>query len=354
MHEVDAGRKAGGGMTTTTSSMIRMGSTTYSFNDEYHSYECSLEGLFEKIGELGPKQGIELIGPQCIRTFPEVSEEFERIFKRSVERYNLVPSAFGHYSDMSRITGRDLTQDEMLEYSRMQLEGAKRLGFTLARLSYFSFDVEDRSKTLYRLLLPDAERLGIRLAIEIHCPHIIESAGQQRVIEDILKLNSPYVGFTLDCGTMTARMSPVCIQKFLDLGLSSKIVNRIVEMWTQRFSRAEIEAEVQAMGGGELGQLLAIESQIYFGHGEPAAMLDIMPVLFHVHGKFYNVDKSGNDDTVRYPEIIDTLVRGGYKGWISSEYEGHHWLKDRNAFGQVKAHQQLLMRLISESEARFK
>lgn len=337
----------------TSAPKIRMGSTTYSFNGEYHSYKYSLEELFEKIGELGPGQGIEVIGPQCIRTFPEVPESFEKLFHRAVERYDLVPSAFGHYSDLGRVTGRDLTIDEMLDYSRIQLEGAKRLGFSLARLSYFSFDLEDKSQSLYRLLLPDAERLGVRMAMEIHCPYNIEHPGQQRVIEDVMTLNSPFVGFTLDCGTMASRISPVCIQKFSEQGVSEEMIAKITELWKQQLSLQDMIEAVKALNGGPLVDLLGIETLIYFGHGKPAAMKDMMPFIFHVHGKFYNVDAGGNDDSVRYPEIVQTLVEGGYEGWISSEYEGHHWLEDIPAFEQVKAHQQLLKRLVSESEARL-
>jgi hypothetical protein len=163
------------------STTIRLGTTTYSFNDEYHSYDLSLESMFETIGSLSPKQGLEIIAPQCIRTYPEVSEEFERRFRYAVERYDLVPSAFGHYSDLGRIPGRDLSIEEAVEFSRIQLEGAKRLGYSLARMSYQSFDLTDRREALYRQLLPDLERLELKLAIEIHAPNIIESEQQQRV-----------------------------------------------------------------------------------------------------------------------------------------------------------------------------
>jgi sugar phosphate isomerase/epimerase len=330
---------------------IRLGATTYSFNDEYHSYELSLERMFATIGSLGPKQGLEIIAPQCIRTYPEVSEEFEHIFRDAVERYDLVPSAFGHYSDLGRIPGRNLSIAEAVEFSRIQLEGAKRLGYRLARMSYQSFDLTDRREALYRQLLPDLERLDMKLAIEIHAPHIIESEPQQRVIEDVAALNSPYVGFTLDCGCMTNRVSPVCERKFLELGVDPAIVKRLIDFWATAPSRAELNWEVAAIGGGSLVELLATETWIYFGHGKPAALREIMPYVFHVHGKFFQVDENGNDDAVAYPQIIEILVSSGYDGWISSEYEGHHWLKNRNAYAQVKAHQQYLRRLIAECEA---
>jgi len=333
------------------STTIRLGTTTYSFNDEYHSYDLSLESMFETIGSLGPKQGLEIIAPQCIRTYPEVSEEFERRFKHAVERYDLVPSAFGHYSDLGRIPGRNLSIEEAVEFSRIQLEGAKRLGYPLARMSYQSFDLTDRREALYRQLLPDLERLELKLAIEIHAPNIIESEQQQRVIEDVAALNSPYVGFTIDCGCMTSRVSPVCERKFLDLGVDPAIVKRVIDFWATKPSLAELRAEIEAIGGGSLVELLATETWIYFGHGKPASLRAIMPYVLHVHGKFFQVDANGNDDAVAYPEIIDILVSSGYDGWISSEYEGHHWLKNRGAYAQVQAHQRYLSRLINESEA---
>lgn len=336
-----------------TGANIRLGTTTYSFNDEYHSYDLSLETMFETIANLGEGQGLEIIGPQLIRSYPFVSEDFERRFKLTTERYGLIPSAFGHYSDLGRIAGRDLSLDEAVEFSRIQLEGAKRLGYSLARMSYQSFDLTDRREALYRQLLPDLERLEMRLAIEIHSPNIIESDAQQRVIEDVAKLDSPFVGFTLDCGCMAKRVSPVCERKFLDLGVDPGIVKRVIDFWRTRPTIEELRAEIEAIDGGSLVELLAIETWVYFGHGKPEALRDIMPYVYHVHGKFFQVDDHGNDDAIAYPEIVEILVSSGYSGWISSEYEGHHWLKDRGAFSQVKAHQDYLRRLIAECSTRI-
>jgi sugar phosphate isomerase/epimerase len=334
-----------------TQARFKLGTTTYSFNDEYYSYIYTLDDCLRHIGSLGRQQGVELVAPQCIRTFPRVSDEFEREFKAALERYDLRPSAFGHYADLSRISGRDLTEQELVDYSLLQLEGAHRLGFPLVRFSYFAGDLPDLNKALYRLLLKDAERLNLKLAMEIHCPFNIESAAQQRVIEDVAKLNSPFVGFTIDCGTMASRVSQVCIEKFLNLGLKLEIVERMCEMWRQRTPVNEMKAEARAMGGGELGELLAVETNVYFGHGAPAAMRDMMPYIYHVHGKFFDMEDSGADPSVRYPEIVSVLIEEGYDGFITSEYEGHHWLKNRNALRQVRAHQEMIERLAAELTA---
>jgi sugar phosphate isomerase/epimerase len=173
------------------------------------------------------------------------------------------------------------------------------------------------------------------------------------MIDDIKELGSPLVGFTLDCGSMTSCVSPVCIQKFLDLGVPEENVRRLTDLWTTKPTLQQLMAEVNEIDGGPLVELLAVETWVYFGHGNPADLREAMPYIFHVHGKFFHVDDNGMDDAVRYPEIIDVLVETGYDGFISSEYEGHHWLKDKNAAGQVRAHQQYLQRLIDQSEARL-
>jgi hypothetical protein len=53
--------------------------------------------MMEKAGQLGG--GVEIVGPSHIRSFPEVSEEFERSFKSSVDRYGLTPTSYGSYAD---------------------------------------------------------------------------------------------------------------------------------------------------------------------------------------------------------------------------------------------------------------
>jgi sugar phosphate isomerase/epimerase len=69
-----------------------------------------------------------------IRSFPELPEEFEKRFKRAVERYGRQPTAYGAYADPQRITGRLLNRREQVEYLKPQMRAAKKLGFSVVRV----------------------------------------------------------------------------------------------------------------------------------------------------------------------------------------------------------------------------
>ena len=111
---------------------FHLGVTLYSFNDEFYHYKYSFHDCMEKAGSLGPGTGLELVGPQMINSWPEVSLEFERTFKSLVERYNLRPVSYGGYADPERITGKSLTDAENAEYIKLQLRSAKQRRFILA------------------------------------------------------------------------------------------------------------------------------------------------------------------------------------------------------------------------------
>lgn len=124
--------------------------------------------------------------------------------------------------------------------------------------------------------------------------------------------------------------------------MPDKIVDHVLARWQDRVSSRVIAEEVAELGGGKLGEVMAIESGIYFGHGEPEALKEILPHIVHVHGKFFGIDDSGTDSAVRFPEIISILVAGGYDGFISCEYEGHHWDRDLDALEQIRTVQRFI------------
>jgi hypothetical protein len=314
---------------------FQMGVTLYSFNDEYYHYRYSLQDCLEKIASLGPGTGVELVGPQMVDSWPEISEEFEKTFKSLVERYELLPTAYGGYADPERVTGHSLTDEENAEYIRLQIRTAKKLGFPILR--------GGRSD-----LAGYAEKMGVRMGQEIHSPNIIESPQTQRLIEEVDKVNSPFVGLIPDFGCFAATCAKPYVDKFTQLGVPAEIRERIVSLWEQKTPLEQVFAEVEAMGGSEMARLMALESNIYFGHGDPKAMKDIMPHIIHCHGKFFGIDpETGEEPAVRYAEAIAVLKEGGFSGSMSSEYEGHHWMVGGDALWQVKAHQAMVRRLLA-------
>ena len=145
----------------TTSAKLRLGVTFHSFTNEYCSFQWSFEDMMQLASVLG--EGVEIVGPAHHRCFPDVSDEFERVFKSSVERWGLTPTSYGTYADPFMLPGRDLNAEELTQYTLRQLRGAVKLGFPLARLQYFASSIVER-------VLPYADRHGLRLAYEFSAP----------------------------------------------------------------------------------------------------------------------------------------------------------------------------------------
>lgn len=305
----------------------KLGVTLYSFSAEYYTYQYTLEDCMEAVGSLGPRQGVEIVGPQMIRGYPDLPVEFERRFKNAVARYDLVPTAYGGYGDGQRISDRWPTREEELDYLRRQMRAAHRLGFPVIRLQ--------PTEVVFTDLLADAEKYDVKIGIEIHAPMSIEQLGP--ILERVETIDSPFLGFVPDCGTFCHSCAQVCIQRFLELGVRPDIVDLIVKRWTEQAPSDEVAKEVTAMGGNDYARLMVVECAVYFGHSDPSSLLTIMPRIVHVHGKFFGVDESGVDSAVRFPEIVVALREGDYSGYISCEYEGHHWYRDRPAIDQLRA-----------------
>lgn len=313
-----------------------LGVTLYSFNAEFYSYRYSLEDCMERVGALGPGQGVEIVGPQMIRGFPEVSGEFLARFSRAVERNALVPTAYGAYADPRRMSGRLLTRDEQTEYLKMQFRSAKRLGFPIVRVQPI--------EPVFQELVPYAERLGLRMGIEIHSPNTIET--MESVIARVEQVGSTALGFIPDWGIFSHSCAQVYVDRYRQLGVPAAIVDRILQLWVERAPIGALYAEVDRLGGDDLARLMATESQVYFGHSTPASLRRILPMIVHVHGKFFGVDEHGQEPAIDVPELVSILSEGGYGGYVSCEYEGHHWLPHGDTFGQLQAIQALIRRAL--------
>jgi len=225
----------------TTHTRIQLGVTLYSFNNDYYQYKYSLEDCMEKVGSLGAGQGVELVGPMFIREFPDVSAEFVSRFRHAVEKYQLRPMAYGAYADYQRFTGRLATKLGLAEYYRAQMRAAHALGFPIVRVQ--------AAEPVFDDLIPLAEKLGLVLGIEVHAPADIEQGPGQWLVEKIERINSPHLGLIPDFGIFAQRCAPVYRQRFVELGVSEKVMNLIEELWAERIDIPGIQREVKHLDG---------------------------------------------------------------------------------------------------------
>jgi len=300
---------------------FQLGLTLYSASAEFRAGWYDFDGLLDRVAELGIGPGIEIVASQVVPTYPVVSDEFVTQWRAAFDKHGFDESSFGANLDMGRRRDRDMTPDEEFEFSRLMLQGAEKLGFPLVR-------IQSAKPELLRRLLPIAEDLDLKLAYEIHAPMGPNAPEILKVRDVYADLDSPLLGFVADFSSTMHAMSPTLLRAVRRAGLDDEAVERLQQIWATDASMRERQQEFIAylqgrdFDPGRLGSFAHLAFNMH-GHVDPREWADIMPQILHVHAKFYDIDENGQEPAIDYPELVRVFVEGGYRGYWSSEWEGH-------------------------------
>lgn len=298
-----------------------LGLTLYSASAEFRAGWYDFDGLLNRVAELGIGPGIEIVASQVLPTYPHVTDGFVRSWQEAFDKHGFTASSFGANLDMGRRRDRDMTPDEEYEFTQTLFRGAKRLGFPLVR-------IQSAKPELLRRLLPLAEDLELKLAYEIHAPLGPNSPEIMKVRDVYAELDSPLLGFVADFSSTMHSMSPTLLRAVRRAGLDDEAVQTLQAIWATDAPMRERQEEFIAYLRGRdfdparLGSFAHLAFNMH-GHVSPREWADIMPQIMHVHAKFYDIDDQGNEPAIDYPELVRVFVDGGYRGYWSSEWEGH-------------------------------
>ena len=298
-----------------------LGLTLYSASAEFRAGWYDFDGLLNRVAELGIGPGIEIVASQVLPTYPHVTDGFVRSWQEAFDKHGFTASSFGANLDMGRRRDRDMTPDEEYEFTQTLFHGAKKLGFPLVR-------IQSAKPELLRRLLPLAEDLELKLAYEIHAPLGPNSPEIMKVRDVYADLDSPLLGFVADFSSTMHSMSPTLLRAVRRAGLDDEAVQKLQAIWaTDAPMRVRQEDFIAYLRGRDfdparLGSFAHLAFNMH-GHVSPTEWADIMPQIMHVHAKFYDIDEQGNEPAIDYPELVRVFVEGGYRGYWSSEWEGH-------------------------------
>lgn len=352
---------------------IKLGVSLYSYQDNYYFKRFDLEGCIAAAAGAGA-EGIEVFSDAMIREWPYISDAFVDKWNGWMERYGVEPVCLDHFSDRAMWHDKQLTDDEMFERGVMYIKAAKKLGCKAIRVLHEEhigpFSISGYKLTDYDLiarLLPVAAEHDIMLALEVHTKDGVGAPYQLKYIELAEKTGIPYVGLQADFSTFEYCLSTADITERVARGATREVWEFIREKQREAYFAGEpfeyesIKEEVEKMPLTEADQA----SLRFFGRrrgNNPtfqqlyADLKQYASKLVYVHGKFYDIDENGQVDNMDYPVILKALQDGGYKGYLSSEFEGNRRM---NMVGwcdeieYVRKHQQLMRKCLGYEDPVF-
>jgi sugar phosphate isomerase/epimerase len=331
-------------VTTTPDGLPKLGITLFSLTLEMRQPDYSLERMIRRVAELDLGPGLEIVGFQSIRGWPNVSAEVVTGLRDLLDECGLVPTAMSMNLDVALRRDRRLTEEEGLAYLEAQMEAAKTLGFPIGKSAILS------TPTFVVGLARIAERLDMKFGVEVHSPDAVDSPHVLRLRELFDQVGSPQLGFVPDFSASMHDVPPSLVNAHRKSGMPEELIRLVADVWhsdttmPEKFARFAEEANALGASPGDRGKLNMVLTM--HGRMDPLRWAELMPKAVHVHGKFYEIDEHGNEPSIDHEAIMRVLVERGYTGYISSEWEGHAYTDEVSGYDVCRAHHDLCRRLL--------
>jgi sugar phosphate isomerase/epimerase len=245
----------------TMGSNVKLGLSIYSLTREIASRRLSFADCIGIARDLGV-DGIEILSTQSLPGYPWPTAEQLFAMRDCCEKYSIKIVCYDSFLEHGIRPDRFLKFAEMFRSSFNDLSYASQLGVRLIRL------LPTTPVALIEKLLPYAEKLQLKLAVEINEPMKLNSREVLSFLALQDRVGPDHFGFVFDFDTFTVS------------------------------------------GTGPEPEELADFSRM-------------IPRICHYHGKFYNLDEQGDDCHIPAPVLLPMIRDAGFSGYVMSEYRGY-------------------------------
>lgn len=337
----------------------------YSYQQEYHEGKLDLEGCIREVAKTGAT-GIELLAEQMVDEFPVITPEFKEKWFGWMKQYNTEPTCYDAFLENKIYDNRTLTLREQIAMMERDIKIAHELGFqTLRTLVATPMNVIEGS-------LACAKEHDIKVCIEVHSPFSLNSGWSDGYMEMILRTQTKHFGFMPDWGIFCKHIPDELRNQAFRFGATTEGVKIVDDFFHERISKG-IEKIKYDLNLGKAHQdymkangfpkvMEALEkinaskadikyamSSFEYTWCDTKDILDNIDYIYHTHAKCYNLTKDCIDPVIPIDEVVAAYKKAGYKGYLSTEYEGNRMLNDAlevDSIEQVRRHQVALQRAI--------
>lgn len=346
---------------------IKRSVSLYSYQEEYYLGKMNLEDCIRETAKAGAT-GIELLPEQMMDDFPVATPEFKDKWFGWMQEYGTEPTCYDAFLENRIYKNRTLTLKEQIKMMERDIKLAHELGFkTLRTLVSTPMDVIEGS-------LPIAAANDIKICLEVHSPFSLNSGWANGYIEMILRTGTEYFGFMPDFGIFCKAIPDVLREQARRNNVSEDCIKAIDDAFNERVTKGFVKikydtdlgrahgAYMQANGlpqllekvkslGGDKTALDYAVSTFDYTWCEPQDIIDNIKYIYHTHAKCYNINKNYEETSIPINEVIAAYKKAGYRGYVSTEYEGNRMLNDAlevDSVEQVRRHQEALRRAIED------
>ncbi len=305
---------------------IKLGISLYSFSTEYIHEKLDLEGILKKARDMGYR-GVEIVAAQMVPQYPYPTDEWLAEFKALLKKYDLEPVCWSAYIDMGIRSDRDLTEEEIIQFTVNDLIYAKKAGFPLVRTQHAI------TPKIFRAMIPYCKELGVKLTIEMHHPHHPEVPVWKEYFQIMKNEGKGWLGFVPDFSIFQTMPHKLYLDQAISFGCRKDKLDQIVEIHKNGGDYSLVE-------NGDFNDIEKHTAEEMFAKFSAPAKIeqlkDVMDCAFYIHGKFYYLDNDDHDVCIPFEDLVAEIKRLGYKGYIASEYEGHHFDETIDSEEQLK------------------
>ena len=304
--------------------MFTRGFSLYSFQEELFLGQMTVEDCVAFGATIGA-HGVELLPEQNMPDFPNISDAKVAEWHGMLAKHNAVPTCYDMFLDTKLRKDRVMTDEEQVASITRDIKLANRLGFKNMRVLVFV------RPDILEKCVPVAERYDVHLGVEVHAPWHLEHAWILRTIDVADRLRTKHLGIVPDMGIFMKHYPPEFRDRFLRRGATPAIVDYIIEQHEQKVMAEYTIYEVAVKMKGNATDIAMAETLRHAPYANPKRIKDYIPYFHHIQAKFYGMDEQCRDPTISYDEVIPELIKAGWDGCLSSEYEGNRWIQDVQA-----------------------